>query len=145
MFARRAEDMPLRQDKAAEPVASVTEPAEPVEGLPRCMRPSSFASRRAEAAAREAERAHPRLVSLGKSDYWQRDRKGNDTYTEVELFMDVDHPTKRYVQLPGYTGFTPLFSTDGQTTEVEHVGTFHKDRRTGSRFLPASSDEVRPI
>jgi hypothetical protein len=77
--------------------------------------PSSFAARKAEAEARAAIRAQPRLVYMGTSEYTMRNRNGGIEIVEgVRLYFDADHPRKRYADIPGY-GMTPMQDESGVT------------------------------
>ena len=86
----------------------------------KIFRPSSFASRKAEAEADNAIRAERRLVSLGPSDYRQKNlRTGKDEYIEVELFTDLDHPIDRWIKFPGPNGgLVPLQDHVGNNDKV---------------------------
>jgi len=76
--------------------------------------PSSFASRRADAERNNAARSRRRLVSLGKSEFTQRDTRTSELEViPVELFYDLDHPRERYAQFPGQQGLTPLQDDSG--------------------------------
>ena len=76
----------------------------------KIFKPSNFASRKAEADANNAKLAERRLVSLGQSDYAQKNlRTGELEYFEVEIFADLDKPIDRWVKFPGpNSGLVPL-------------------------------------
>ena len=110
-----------------EPVPTVEEPT--MQQPPRkkveareakIFQPSSFASRKAQADADNAARKVRRLVSLGPSDFPQKNlRTGEVEYLEVEIFTDLDHPSDRWVKFPGpESGLVPLQDHLGNKDEV---------------------------
>lgn len=116
----------------------------------RCFEPSSFASRKAEADAANAARSEPRLVSLGESDYVQRNRRtGQPEVITVKLYVDVDHPMNRYAEVPGHPALVPIHSTEPggtQTVPLGRVDGRRLSRPESSAYLPSPPDpEPRPV
>lgn len=143
MFHRTVENPPeLAQDVDPAP-APVSEKV-PTHRA-RIFQPSSFASRKAQAEANNAERAVPRLVSLGPTERWMRDRNNQQIMVEGELFCDVDNPMRTWVKLEGYTNLEPLFDLgDGKSDKAEALGTIKRDARFAGRFEPSMQDDPAP-
>jgi hypothetical protein len=115
-----------------------------------CFKPSSFASRKAEADARREALAEPRLVSLGPTEFAQRDRRTNEVeYIPAELYMDVDRPMHRYIRLDGRPGMHALHDeTSGKQDRATPVpGTFRLHGRGPSALTQRSEnpDSRRPV
>lgn len=115
-----------------------------------CFQPSSFASRKAEADARRATLAEPRLVSLGPTEFAQRDRRTNEVeYIPAELYMDVDRPMHRFIRLDGRPGMHALHDvTSGKQDRVTSVpGTIRMRGRGPSALTERSEvpDTSRPV
>lgn len=84
--------------------------------------PSSFASRKAEAAGP----APRRLVSLGYQPHWLDDpshnAKGRPQRVDVELLYDADHPSRRYYRQDPNGVLEPLQDDHGKEEQVEALG-----------------------
>lgn len=108
----------------------------------KMFQPSTFASRKAEAGEVKQDR---RLVSLGKSDFNQRNQKtGVIESFEVELFMDLDHPTDRWAAFPNHPGLVPLHDNGNGRDEVtRYTGTLRKP--AGSEWPDALPESTRPV
>lgn len=104
----------------------------------------TFAERKAQADANNAAQAVPRLASIGDTEFTQRDRRTGDiTTVPAKLFMDVDHPRKRYVSIDGQPGLHPLFNDDQRKDETTKVG--RVTRRPGpSGLTPAALPDSPP-
>jgi hypothetical protein len=114
----------------------------------RIFQPSTFASRKAEADARNAILSRQRLASLGPTEYTQRNtRNGKIEVLEAELFVDVDHPTKRYVTIQGIPGVHPLFAASGDREKVENLGPMprRRNRQSLTRDVIDTPERVQPI
>ena len=73
--------------------------------LPRCFQPSSFASRKAQADEHNRDLSKRRLVSLGETEYTQRNlRTGEIDVAPARLYFDRDHPRDRWVEINGVPG-----------------------------------------
>ena len=104
--------------------------------------PSTFAIRKAEAGEVKQER---RLVSLGKTDYNQRNQKtGAIESFEVEVFFDIDHPVDRWVSFPNQQGLVPLHDHGTGRDEVtRYTGTLRKP--AGIEWPDSMPESVRPV
>lgn len=105
---------------AEAPVATTTTPAALTvteEKLPRWQRPSSFATRKAQADAANEALSKRRLVSLGESEYTQRNlRTGEIDVLAARLYFDRDHPSQRWAEIDGVQGRIPLHTSDALET-----------------------------
>jgi hypothetical protein len=115
----------------------------------KVFQPSSFASRSADAGQRRAERAERRLASLGPTEFPQRDtRTGEVHFLDAELFMDIDKPMQRFVQIDGMPGLHALHDdTRGKENQVTPIpGTFRRNGRGPSSLSePSPPDSRRPV
>lgn len=119
-----------------------TEPSaeKPPTSGPRCLQPSSFASRAAKAAENAAITSRRRLVSLGKSEFHERTSNGDTRVLDCELFMDYDNPSDRFVSFEGKLGLHPLQSYDNR----EQVTKLPPLRGGFSRPVGAFEDSPEP-
>lgn len=75
----------------------------------------TFAERKADADANNAQHSGRRLVSLGSTEFAQRNtRTGETEYLDAEMFMDLDKPMERFVQIAGVNGMHALHSVEGK-------------------------------
>lgn len=112
---------------------------------PAASRPdlSSFASRR---AAKEAGQTNPprgeRIVWVGRDKKLFKNRRNEDVWTDVDLFVDWDHPQRSWYRVVGDTQLEPLFGSDNRRDEVTTIGTARVNAlRDGVQ--PAPPDEIR--
>jgi hypothetical protein len=143
MFARDKRPVDATPDET--PAPQPRQKVQPKDA--KAFRPSSFATRRAQADKANRQRAVPRIASLGKSDHMQRNRQGGVDVLEVEQFYDIDHPARRFVAFPGYR-MTPT-SEDRRDDEVTPLGTVRGrrlHRPETSAFEPPLPDQPpRPV
>lgn len=111
---------------------------------------ATFAERRGAAERNAALLAKPRIASLGKSTYTRRIPKTDRVEAfDVELFVDIDHPMRRYAFHPNWgTQLVPLFddaAKDGEGT----VERWHLDKplaKPGAgAFAHLSSNEPESV
>ena len=113
-----------------------------------CFKPSSFASRKAERAARgELEPRPQRLASLGVTERWLDGfgprRKGQ--MARIELLVDVDHPSRRYQRHLPHGTIEPLIHVESDPPP-EPLGIIRAEGFTSGTFAPAEPDQpARPI
>lgn len=144
MFRREAPaPSPEVLEEARETVRTQRAPA----AEPKAFQPSSFASRKAEAEAREAQRSQRRLVSLGATEFAQRNqRTGEVEYLAAELFMNLDKPMERFVSIDGVGGPYPVHSVDGKEDRVTPIPGKVRVRGPSQLTPPAAPDAPsRPV
>jgi hypothetical protein len=114
-----------------------------------CFKPSTFASRK---AANEADGRYrgQRLASLGPTEFTQKNpRNGQTEYLDAELFVDIDHPAKRYIAISGVPGLHPIGSSisDERRDEKTPLPPTFGRRLGGPRETDSETpaDRVRPI
>lgn len=140
MFARK--DPTEAMAEAPRPVEAPSTPrARVAPHEARAFRPSTFAERKAQAEANLRELAQPRLVSLGPTEFHQRNqRNGSTEVLGAELFADVDHPMKRYICIDGSPVMHPLHSVDQRTEEVIPL----RGRLRGCGYPPMLHQPAQP-
>jgi hypothetical protein len=107
---------------------------------------STFAERKAQAEANRATLAERRLVSLGQSEFAQRDqRTGKIEFIPSELFCDVDHPMKRYVTIDGLPGLIALNSDDSREQVTPLPGSIQHRGRPSTREPSPTDPPPRPV
>lgn len=84
-------------------------------------------------AATVAPNTQPRLVSLGPSEYVQRNKSGDLEVLNVELFCDVDRRTDFYVRLPGESQLIRLADSDQRRDAVTVLAPLPAGQRRFSR------------
>lgn len=128
---------------ATVPATLVKEPRPTREA--RAFQPSSFATRRAAAERAEAERNAVRLVSLGESEFSQRDqRTGEIEIYPVEILFDVDHPVDRYAAFPGHELMT--LNPGGVPDDVTPLPPLRQGfGRPQTSAYPAALPEAPPV
>lgn len=106
----------------------------------RVFEPSSFASRRAERAARGEDRRDPRLVSLGRTEYRLMGSTGQpNRIAEVEMLFDADSPNDFYVRHPGTSWLEPIQRGPDHRQEVVSLGTV---RARDPRWTPTAGSAL---
>ncbi len=114
------------------------------------MQPSTFASREPAAAAARAQRSKRRLASLGESEFRQRTKTGDVEIVAVELFIDYDKPSDKFVHFPGTATLIPL-NDDKRVDEVRPLpplpaGRRELNRPQSSAYEPSPADPPpRPV
>lgn len=108
-----------------------------------CFKPSSFASR----AAATTRTATPRIVSLGRTEFTQRNvRTGQVESVPAELFCDYDRPMNRWVEIDGVAGRHPLNAVEGKEDTVTQLGRVSTRRGPSQLTEPALPESpARPI
>ena len=138
--------------EAAEPVpvATTTTPA-PTDAeaeLPRWQRPSSFATRKAQADANNAELSQRRVVSLGQVEYTQRNFKtGEIDVLPARMYYDRDHPKVRWVELVGTPG-RHVLDSGGEPEKVTKLPPLKNGMPRGPSPLtepPVDDPPPRPV
>jgi hypothetical protein len=86
---------------------------------------STFASRKAEAEARNAERGRTRWVSLGTREVRLPGvgREGVPRIVKVEYASDRDHPARVYAREVGTANFEPVNEIHGKEDQRQDLGT----------------------
>lgn len=142
MIGRRT-GTPEPQAAAPTPAAAEKRPLRDAD----CLKPSSFASRKAEAEARRQAAAGTdrALVSMGRTSHWMKDRRGKDVYRDAELFFERGHVMRRWIKFDDEPNFYPLYDESQQRDDVEPLGTFSRRSMLPSRFQPSGPTEVRPV
>lgn len=112
-------------------------------------RGATFAERKAEADARNAERARRRLVSLGATEFTQRNtRTGEVEFVDATLYADLDHPTNRFVEIDGVPGLHPLNGGDqrrDETTKLPSVRLRRFNQSNALTDVAAQPDSARRV
>lgn len=147
MFGRRAEE-----GEMAAPVAHT--PPQPRRGnVPAAeskifTQGRTFAERKAQAEANRATLSQRRLVSLGQTEFPNRNRRtGQVEYLPAELFYDLDHPSKRYVRIDGDTVLHPLFDVNPKDPPPQRLPGRIRNRGLPSVLREPSQPEppARPV
>lgn len=106
----------------------------------------TFAERKATAQATGTDTGR-RLVSLGSTEFAQRNqRTGLTEYLDAELFMDLDKPMERFVQIAGVNGMHALHSVEGKEDKTTLIPGRIRARGPSQLTLPAPPDPpARPV
>lgn len=104
----------------------------------------TFAERKATQAATPSG---SRLVSMGPTEFVQRDLKGGTIVRDAELFCDLDHTAKMYVRLDPGGPLHPLFSTQktGTTTPLRPLRGSRFSRPVTGRQSAGAPSVARPV
>ena len=144
MFARKPEPEPVESapETSARPVAVPRPPA----AESKIFQPSTFASRKAEAAGP----APRRLVSLGFQPHYlddpSRGAKGRPQRVDVELLYDADHPSQRYYRQDPNGVLEPLQDVHGKQEQTEPLGVVDpKSWGHSGMYGDAPAETVTPV
>lgn len=108
-----------------------------------CFKPSTFASRKAEAEERRAGIDERELVYMGRTGtLLMKDRRNKDVYVEGELFYERRHPNKRWFRLDGDTQLQPMFEETRRDPAPDPVGVL--PRRPPAPMIHAPAGPTPP-
>ena len=129
---------------ATEPAAVVRRERKPMSEA-EAFKPSTFASRKAQPERNLTALARQRVVSLGGTEFSQRNQRTGDVeFLDAELFMDLDKPMRRYVEIDGVPGRISLQGDDHPTDQETRLPGTVKLRGRGASGLSLPSQPDPP-